>query len=279
MQEKHAGFTLIELAVVLVIIGFITGSVFVGRELIHAAQVRQQVTAIEQYNTAVNTFKGKYNCLPGDCAQAEGFGLGIAGNPGANGNGNGALEVGPAGTVFNSPEAVNFWYHLRGANLINGNVPGYSNFDSRPGLATPPLKLPAKSSTTFFANPRGGIAILPLNLDDATFGTVNLEPLFNINSREKTVWWLSTVYGYGVGYPGVFIPSDAYALDSKIDDGLPRAGSMRSIAYDIGNWHTLGESMTPNCIDFTVTPYQYNYTSTDTTSGAALCSPLILTPF
>jgi len=277
---KKAGFTLIELSIVLIIIGLVTAGILVGRDLIRAAEVRQQVSQIENFNTAASAFKLKYNCLPGDCADAESLGLGTAGAPGANGNGNGLFEIGPAGTMFNSPEAINFWYHLRTANLIGDNVPGYLGFDSRPGLATPGLKLASKSTVTVLANPKGGIAILPLNLEFAGFG-FSLGPLFNIDSPVRTVWWLSTVYGYLVpgSSPGVFTPSDAYALDSKMDDGLPRGGHMRSIAYDLALWNSIGESMTPNCINFSITPYQYNHTSTNTTGAAALCSPMILTQF
>ena len=59
-SHKSAGFTLIELSIVLVIIGLIIGGVLVGRDLIAAAQVRAQISQIEKYQTAVNTFRGKY---------------------------------------------------------------------------------------------------------------------------------------------------------------------------------------------------------------------------
>src|SRR3984885_348580 len=65
-KEKEKGFTLIELSIVLVIIGLIVGGVLVGQDLIRAAQVRATVTQIEKYNSAVNTFRGKYGALPGD---------------------------------------------------------------------------------------------------------------------------------------------------------------------------------------------------------------------
>ena len=71
------GFTLIELSIVLVIIGLIIGGVLVGRDLISAAGVRAQISQIEKYQSAVNTFRGKYGYLPGDIsdptAQQYGF--------------------------------------------------------------------------------------------------------------------------------------------------------------------------------------------------------------
>lgn len=61
-----AAFTLIELSVVLVVIGLIVGGVLVGQDLIKAAAIRATVTQVEQFNTAANTFFGKYGYLPGD---------------------------------------------------------------------------------------------------------------------------------------------------------------------------------------------------------------------
>src|SRR5476651_1560647 len=75
-QSEH-GFTLIELSIVLVIIGLIVGCILVGQDLISAAEVRATVGQIEKYNSAVNTFRGKYNSMPGDmtadAAAAFGF--------------------------------------------------------------------------------------------------------------------------------------------------------------------------------------------------------------
>ncbi len=64
--KSISAFTLIELAIVLVIIGLIVGGVLVGQNLINAAAIRAQITQIEKYNTAANTFRGKYGYLPGD---------------------------------------------------------------------------------------------------------------------------------------------------------------------------------------------------------------------
>ena len=70
-----AGFTLIELSVVLVIIGLIVGGVLVGQDLIRAATLQAQITQIQKFNTAANTFRLKFNALPGDVANAGNLGL------------------------------------------------------------------------------------------------------------------------------------------------------------------------------------------------------------
>src|SRR5271163_852919 len=86
-------FTLIELSIVLVIIGLIVGGVLVGQDLIKAAEIRATVAQVEKYNAAVNTFRTKYNGIPGDIVntQAAAFGLfnettsgGVAGHEDGN---------------------------------------------------------------------------------------------------------------------------------------------------------------------------------------------------
>ena len=72
-QKKTSAFTLIELSIVLVIIGLIVGGVLVGQDLIVAAKNRALLSQVEEIDTAINTFRLKYNGLPGDLNNAESF--------------------------------------------------------------------------------------------------------------------------------------------------------------------------------------------------------------
>src|SRR6202035_5008439 len=74
----NSGFTLIELSIALVIIGLIVGGILVGQDMIKAAEVRAQISQIEKYNQAVNTFKGKFGGLPGDLAMSTANQFGFA---------------------------------------------------------------------------------------------------------------------------------------------------------------------------------------------------------
>jgi prepilin-type N-terminal cleavage/methylation domain-containing protein len=130
-NRDSSGFTLIEMAMVLVIIGLIVGAVLVGRDMIQAAEVRAQVSQIDHINAAVQTFRDKYNCLPGDCAKGSDFGFqGLQYNGGSspfdnNGDGNGRIGVDPI-TLNSVPghpdlEINMFWNHLIDAGFIKAN--------------------------------------------------------------------------------------------------------------------------------------------------------------
>jgi prepilin-type N-terminal cleavage/methylation domain-containing protein len=64
------GFTLVELSIVLVVVGLAIGGVLVGKDLIRAAEYRKFHSQIESYQLASNTFRVKYNAVPGDMPNA-----------------------------------------------------------------------------------------------------------------------------------------------------------------------------------------------------------------
>ncbi len=123
-KREQTGFTLIELSIVLVIIGLIIGGVLVGQDLINAAGVRAQISQIDKYNAAVNTFQGKYGYLPGDIpdpvASQYGFGARGGGAQG-EGDGNGLIEgIIGGGIGQGGGETAMFWVDLSTAQLIEG---------------------------------------------------------------------------------------------------------------------------------------------------------------
>src|ERR1700744_2868548 len=96
-HHLQQGFTLIELSIVLVIIGLIVGGILVGQDLIRAAETRAQISQIEKYNSAVNTFRGKFGALPGDMALSVANQFGFATGSSCDGttgkrDGNGLLD-------------------------------------------------------------------------------------------------------------------------------------------------------------------------------------------
>jgi prepilin-type N-terminal cleavage/methylation domain-containing protein len=74
-EHTKRGFTLIELSIVLVVIGLIIGGIIIGQTLIQSAQIRRQTTEFGKWYAAVNTYRIKYNALPGDDANAVALGI------------------------------------------------------------------------------------------------------------------------------------------------------------------------------------------------------------
>lgn len=210
---RRPGFTLIELSIVLVVIGLLVGGILVGRDLIYTAELRSVVRQIEQYDTAVMTFKDKYRGLPGDHPNAVEFGLGDAACPspmpcpppiptaphafaGCNGDGNLRLSVENSTTDYAwCPENLNFWHHLARAGMIAGaydgktiatTTSGFLEVGQHYGVSAPLTKLR-----------QVGISVM----DDS----------YDIG------------LGLGTGKPELRV-FEAHHFDSKLDDGQPITG-------------------------------------------------------
>lgn len=113
------GFTLVELAIVMIIIGLLIGGILKGQELIANAQITNAVTQIKGLDGAVSTFREAYNAFPGDMNNADVRIVGCTGTC-ANGDGDGRLDsvVGAAPTL--TSEDVYFFNQMRAADLITG---------------------------------------------------------------------------------------------------------------------------------------------------------------
>src|SRR5688500_9404749 len=70
---KSQGFTLVELSIVLVIIGLLSGGVLAGKELINNAARPKVMRTADELKTAVNAFRDRYGGLPGDLENAGKF--------------------------------------------------------------------------------------------------------------------------------------------------------------------------------------------------------------
>lgn len=252
---RLSGFTLIELSIVLVIIGLITAGVLVGKDLIRQAELRSVITDFERYNTAVNAFKAKYNCLPGDCPYATDFfgtqtgGGGCpyptvesgTGNPlTCNGNGSGSIW-GSSETGFFLQERVRFWQHLAAAGLIRsysgvGNTSMGENINVQAfyfGYNAPETKLARTGFVVYhgstwdlynveYFKPLSGSHIMILGTTDscdATSCIVHGDPVVAGSSGTT--------------------PENAFMLDRKADDGKPGGGAITAPPTDGGytiNW-------------------------------------------
>ena len=117
MKRNQSGFTLIEIAIVLVIIGLLLGGVLKGQELINSARVKNLAGDFKNIPVFIYGYQDKFKALPGDDLNAQGH----VGATAANGNGNGIIN-GMWDSVTTTDESVIFWQHVRLAGLAPGET-------------------------------------------------------------------------------------------------------------------------------------------------------------
>jgi prepilin-type N-terminal cleavage/methylation domain-containing protein len=257
------GFTLVEVAVVLVIIGILAGSVLVGRDLIHTAEILSTARQYQQFATATNAFKLKYDCLPGDCKEVVSLGF----NPLSAGNGDDL--VGQCATpgercTFNQSgntlywENLYYWYQLSAAGLIGETIgvpnrPPFARFDdgavsrcwfTLDSPANPIAKLKMKKAPMNTVHNAGWAfidAVYDVSQSDGAGSVIQLSqeqfhahafllsPIMSVGTSGNVC---STPIG---GYPAM----DLFRMDSKIDDGKPTTGTFRAVAIT----STIGDSL------------------------------------
>ena len=240
--NRKTGFTLIELSIVLVIIGLLVGGVLVGRDLIRAAEIKSIGTDLERFEAARMTFRSKYNCVPGDCAEAASLGLGI------NGNGNGYAEH------YATGESWSFWQHLSKAGLISGNYtgqdgPANTGVDAVAGVNVPSAKIPNVGYSIYTPAPLWS----------------SFSPTLNGYGLSRSV--TDTMYMIGGDNPpnnynttdAFLSPVEAKSLDDKYDDGIANNGKIRVGAGNV-NYNSAG------CTSGSAPNYSY------TNNNAARCN-------
>ena len=110
-KSKNGGFTLAEIAIVLVIIGLILGGVLNARSVIRNAQTKDIIKAVNEMSTAAQQFKDRFGMWPGDYNNAT---ASIASLACANGNGNGQVE--------NAAETLCATESLIRSNMLRGTA-------------------------------------------------------------------------------------------------------------------------------------------------------------
>lgn len=132
MKHSQSGFTLVEIAIVLVIIGLLLGGALKGQELIQSAKAKSVATEFRNTATMITAYQDRFRALPGDDRAAETH---LGGS--TNGNGNGMIDGAWNATDLTSAdgtpaESAYSWQHLRLANLAPGSTAAPSAGDWEP---------------------------------------------------------------------------------------------------------------------------------------------------
>ena len=192
-RARSQGFTLIEIAIVLVIIGLLMGGIIKGQELLNNARVKSFAQDFRNLPTMLYGYQDKFKALPGDDAQvvAHLVAAALATTPaGKIGDGviNGAWD-----TTTNTDETCLFWQHLRLANLAPGSV-----------------IVDCSANSDYW----------PKNANGGQVG---------IQSNESFTTMTGTMTGSYVICSKNILGQFVLQLDALLDNGNPETGSMRAI--------------------------------------------------
>jgi len=198
LKTRQSGFTLIEIAIVLVIIGLLLGGVLKGQELITSARVRNLIGQQDGIKAAFFGFQDRYRAYPGDYGAAE-TNLKCPTSPCFNGNGNGLIQNETGAPAVDERQLV--WVHLASAGFLNGSYSMLSATEAALDTNTP--RNPYNTFLQF--------------IHDAIFADSGTAP---VKLNLKT---------------GSQIPVEILAeVERKIDDGNGERGQFRFSLYDGG---------------------------------------------
>lgn len=194
----RSAFSLVELAIVVAIIGFLLVSIIGGYNLVRTAELRRSAVEFTDKITAIDEFAETYGYLPGDLPTASDFWGTYDAGPPITGAHNG-----DSNTYVDSDEDLYVWRHLALAELIAGSYTGVVvDGSTRFGLDT-----------------------------NAPASDIYINALYRFYFISTAIYGdrghglkLGTLDGDGLPENGVLTAKDAYSLDVKLDDGLAESG-------------------------------------------------------
>jgi prepilin-type N-terminal cleavage/methylation domain-containing protein len=201
-HSKQQGFTLVEIAIVLVIIGLLLGGILKGQEMITQAKIKNVMADFSGISAAYHGYQDRYRAIPGDDPGAGRWPGGLVSTHTTAGNGvvSGTYNnVCPIPLIAASPESCHFWAHLRLAGFVSGTG-GNQPFNALTGMIGVQTGDGAGATTLLDAQvptPQGfsGLIICSSNIPDKI----------------------------------------AIAVDTQMDDGVPNSGPVRAILQGAPN--------------------------------------------
>lgn len=191
MKHQQSGFTLVEIAIVLVIVGLLLGGVLKGQELINSAKAKSYAQDFRTIQSALYGFQDRYKGIPGDLAGANTkiTGATLATTPTVAGVGNGQIN-GVWDSITATDESCLAWQHMRLSGFLAGAT--------------------AEDCST-------GNAYVQINADG---GRIGISSTMHITGMTGS---------YNICSDGV-LGKIAKQLDTQLDDGVSNTGSFRVIA-------------------------------------------------
>lgn len=255
-MTKQRAFSLVELSIVLVILGLLTGGILTGQSLIRSAEMRKITLAHERYRMAIFTFRDKYFALPSDMPNATRFwgaktATSCTNNPGVPVNAaDGTCDGNGDGFVYNdgNGEFKRVFEQLSLAGLVEGTyrhsvVPPLNETQAL-GVEFPAIGVGKAGARFSYIGVVNGVNMHPSSLHGNTGNFLRIGA--------------PSPYSTGL-VEGIVKPEEAYNIDMKIDDGRPGTGAFLA-HYDASD----PDVLTTRCVNNFNSPNAvYNLTFTN----------------
>jgi prepilin-type N-terminal cleavage/methylation domain-containing protein len=236
-RPARQAFTLVELAIVLVIIGLIVGGILVGQDLIANASVKGTLEQLKKVNAGATTFRTRFYASPGDITptRADSYGLTTrAGTTGA-GDGNGILQNGSVTAEQQGlgHETALFWVDLSSAKYIPDTFVTATD---------------AAAASLAIGDVKDWLPLLKLQAGSSGFMHV-----YSVSGRNY--FYLGNFSATPTDANGVLdiaasiTPINAHLMDEKIDDALGNSGAMTSIDDLTNNGIDTGTGTAADCLN------------------------------